>query len=282
MPKKCNVKKSSSALFQNQKQIKAAFEGKSVVFAAVEKSLGSAQFLLGLTEGKKAKGTPRGLFTSGTMRISAGQIVIVEGNPKIGLEIVARFDDLSQVQQLIKDGLMPADILATASVATAVSAASIPDAEEADDLFDYSEEAPAASDGPMKGGNKERQQKEAQAAVAARVGILTKGSRVKSSVRLEDACDLSYLTPEKSKVKKVAMAAPIKKAPASMTASEPETKEAINLWGEVIDEDYIAEEEERSAAVAIAASKRVFTPAPLARSAPVPTSWEDEVDIDAI
>jgi hypothetical protein len=49
MPKNMNIKKAASALNQNQKQIKAALAGAQVTFAAVEKSLGRAQFLLKLS-----------------------------------------------------------------------------------------------------------------------------------------------------------------------------------------------------------------------------------------
>jgi hypothetical protein len=56
MPKTANIKKSSAAVFQNQKQIKRAYDPKQdVTFAAVEKCLGSAQFQLRLTGNKTAK-----------------------------------------------------------------------------------------------------------------------------------------------------------------------------------------------------------------------------------
>ena len=183
MPKTANIKKSSAAVFQNQKQIKRAYDPKQdVTFAAVEKCLGSAQFQLRLTGNKTAKGTPRGLFTSGTMRVSAGQIVLVEGNSKIGLEIIARFDDLAQAQELVKLGRMPADILIAAggagSVATVVAE---------DDIFDYSDAAGGAAFEPSaKGGVKgARAQREAQAAIQARVEQL--GGSGKTQVAVEDA-----------------------------------------------------------------------------------------------
>ena len=169
MPKTCNIKKSSAAVFQNKKQIRCAYDpSQMVTFAAVEKSLGSAQFQLRLTGNKSAKGTPRGLFTSGTMRISAGQIVLVEGNPKIGLEIVARLDDLAQAQELVKLGRMPSDILAAAGTAGSVSVT------VEDDIFDFSESAGGMSFEPSsKGGSKgARAQKDAQAAIMARVDQL--------------------------------------------------------------------------------------------------------------
>jgi hypothetical protein len=165
MPKSMNIKKAASAINQNQKQIKAALKGADVTFAAVEKSLGRAQFLLKLSNHKTAKGAPRGLFSAGTMRISAGQIVIVEGSEKLGFEIVARIDNLSDAQKLVKDGFMPPDVLAAAGVAGALTVV----AEEEDDIFDRSEEAGGASFEPsMKGGVKgARKQQESMAAVSA-------------------------------------------------------------------------------------------------------------------
>ena len=160
-----NIKKAASAINQNQKQIKAALKGVEVTFAAVEKSLGRAQFLLKLANHKTAKGAPRGLFSAGTMRISAGQIVIIEGSEKLGFEIVARIEDLSDAQKLVKMGAMPADVLAAASVAGALTVV----AEEEDDLFDRSEEVTGTSFEPsMKGGVKgARKQQESMAAASA-------------------------------------------------------------------------------------------------------------------
>ena len=131
MPKTRNIKKSAAALFQNQKQIKSA-SGKTV-FAAVEKSLGRAQFQLKLTGGKLIVGTPRGLFTSGTLRISAGQVVIIEGigrqegdsRPDLPWEIVARLDNTSEIKQLIRQKVMPADILCYATAAGAVETGAV-------------------------------------------------------------------------------------------------------------------------------------------------------------
>ena len=134
MPKSMNIKKAASALNQNYKKIKAALSGADMTFAAVEKNLGRAQFLLKLADNKTSKGTPRGLFTSGTMRISPGQVVIVEGDMKNGYEIVARFDKLCDVQKLVKANLMSASILAAAS-----SVGGIDTIQEEDDIFDHSE-----------------------------------------------------------------------------------------------------------------------------------------------
>jgi translation initiation factor IF-1 len=185
MTKTANIKKSSAALFQNQKQIKRAYDPKQeVTFAAVEKCLGSAQFQLRLTGNKSAKGTPRGLFTSGTMRVSAGQIVLVEGNAKIGLEIVARFDDLAQAQELVKLGRMPADILIAAGASGAVATV-----VAEDDLFDYTgAESSEGFEPSAKGGTKgARAQRDAHAAIQARVEQLSGGGKTQVAVDDEEA-----------------------------------------------------------------------------------------------
>jgi translation initiation factor IF-1 len=165
MPKNMNIRKAASAMHQNQKQIKAAFNGTEVIFAAVEKSLGRAQFLLKLTNHKTATGAPRGLFTSGTMRISPGQIVIVEGSEKLGYEIVGRIEQLAEAKKLVKIGAMPADVLMQAT-----SCGSI---EEEDDLFERTEEQADVIEPSMKGGVKgARRQQESMAAAVALAGRL--------------------------------------------------------------------------------------------------------------
>lgn len=168
MPKMMNVKKAASALNQNQKQIKAALKGATVTFAAVEKTLGRAQFLLKLTDNKSATGAPRGLFTAGTMRISPGQIVIIEGNASTGFEIVARLDELSTAQKLVAMGSMPVDVLNAAAGAGALTTIL------EDDLFDYSEVVAAEGEVSMKGGVAgARRQRESMAAAQALAGRLS-------------------------------------------------------------------------------------------------------------
>ena len=168
MPKKMNIAKNASAMLQNETQIKKALKGllEPTNFAFVEKNLGSAQFTLKITQNKTARGTPRGLFTRGTMCILPGQVVIVEGDLKNGFEIVASMDrDADEVTELIKSGYMPADIL--------------PGAIEEDGLFDRSDEdedAVEARDVDSSKGNKAmRKQAEQRAAIKARLGMLKSG-----------------------------------------------------------------------------------------------------------
>ena len=274
MPKTMNIKKAASALNQNQKQIKAALKGASVTFAAVEKSLGRAQFLLKLTEHKTAKGSPRGLFSAGTMRISAGQIVIVEGSEKLGFEIVARIDDLSDAQKLVKDGLMPADVLASAAAAGALTTA----VEEEDDLFDYSEAQQGVAEPSMKGGVKgARRQQESMAAagaLAARLGSSV--ARSGAGVHVEDAADLSAFVginedAQAKKGKKPRPASQVARPPTAPVALKASAvTEMAGIWDNSDEE--AADADALKAAIHAISKKHV------------PATWDDEieVDIDAI
>ena len=175
-----NIKKAASALNQNHKQIKKAFTGAEVTFAAVEKNLGRAQFLLKLTNHKTATGTPRGLFTSGTMRISPGQIVIVEGDPKIGLEIVARLDTLSDAKKFVRIGFMPADVLAAA-----INVGSLNTITEEDDIFDYSAAATDSNTESMGKSSADRKKNESMSAARALAGRLGMHDEVEDEIDVD-------------------------------------------------------------------------------------------------
>lgn len=270
MPKTMNIKKAASALNQNQKQIKAALQGASVTFASIEKSLGRAQFLLQIVTDKGIKtvtGTPRGLFTSGTMRMAAGQIAIVEGSEKLGFEIVARIDDLSDAQKLVKIGALPAELLAAAQVAGSKSGVAA--TTEDDGLFDYSEAQEGVLEPSLKGGVKgARKQQESLAAASALAGRLG-SSAGGSSVYVESAADPSVLVgllseDEAKKTKK----RPAKQVmPPTPSLRGPDAQVTIDfgdsLWSGGV------EQEEPAFKIALGAA---------------PVSWEDDVavDIDAI
>ena len=183
MPKRTNIKKSAAALFQNQQKISMAQSGAKVVFAAVEKALGRSQFRLKLSGGKMITATPRGLFkkSKGTVRISVGQVVIIEGmdRPEADLraelpwEIVARLDDTAEIKQLIKDGSMPADILSFATTAGTVDSGAI--AAE-DDLFENSDSEEEFWGVDVRGGVRAaRKAEETQRSIASRVATLKAG-----------------------------------------------------------------------------------------------------------
>ena len=282
-----NIKKAASALNQNQKQIKAALNGAQVTFAAVEKSLGRAQFLLKISTPngvKTATGAPRGLFTAGTMRISVGQIVIVEGSEKLGFEIVARIEDLSDAQKLVKAGALPAEILAAASACGSVSGVK----EEEDDLFDRSEVTEASAfepslKGGVKGARRQQESLAAAAALASRLGssfaTFSGGASIAPRVpRLPNhsAADLSAfvgIADDEEAVKKTKKAfvggggvkAVRALAAASVKVKSEEVVIDFALWNNTSDNEI------------------AFKPVVLA---PAPFSWEDDdavaIDIDAI
>lgn len=164
MPKKCNTKKSASAQFQCLKAIKSAAEGSGgLVFASVQSAKGNGYFTLRLAEGKEARGTPRGLFTSGSMRISVGQIVVASGSQKNGMEIVGVIQDRATAEELVASGAMPAEILGGA-----YSAGGIVEMVE-DDLFEAPEQVAEDVDGR---GAKGQRALETRRSIASRLEVL--------------------------------------------------------------------------------------------------------------
>ena len=181
MPKKCNTKKSASAQFQCLKAIKSAAEGSGgLVFASVQSAKGNGYFTLRLAEGKEARGTPRGLFTSGSMRISVGQIVVASGSQKNGMEIVGVIQDRATAEELVASGAMPAEILGGA-----YSAGGILETVE-DDLFEASEEVAEAPE--VRGGVKgQRAFADARRSIAARLeSLINKTATVVPQNSLEE------------------------------------------------------------------------------------------------
>jgi len=145
---KINVSKSASAQFQSIKAIKRAASGESgLCFASVHSAKGNGYFTLRDAEGKEMRGTPRGLFTKGTMLVSVGQIVVAEGDPRKGVEIIAVIQDKSQAEDLVARGFMSATVLAAAA---GCGAAHVPVAE--DDLFEAPEEADGSVKQEVRGG----------------------------------------------------------------------------------------------------------------------------------
>ena len=182
MPPNKNIKKGAAALFQNSKEIERAFKN-GATCGAVTKRLGNGGFTVQLSSKKSVMGTPRGLFTSGTMRISVGQIVIVVGTdraegdsrPALPWEIVARVDDKATAKLLVKSGCMPAEVLSIASSAGVIETAAL-EADD-DDLFeddDFWQQGQADLKGGMKA---ERKAQEAEASIAARVASLKSGRK---------------------------------------------------------------------------------------------------------
>ena len=282
MPKQANVKKSAAAVFQNQKQIKNA--SAKTVFAAVAKGLGRAQFQLVLTGGKNVVGTPRGLFTKGTMRISVGQVVIIEGLQRndgdkradLPWEIVARIDNDSEAKQLVKSGKMPADVLRFATTAGAVETA----AAANDDLFENDEEFWEQGAADVRGGVREaRKAAEAQRSIASRVASLAAGRSggLDGSAVLGNLADpalLSDLDYERFKRWSACKSRAITMSiggTVSLAVAAPEPMAAPMAAPSQLDAAAVAE---ASAARHVAELKQFFA------ETAVKENWDDEIDVN--
>jgi hypothetical protein len=145
MPKKANISKKAAAQFQNKKAILKALNGtkEEVTFAAVERAMGFAKF--GLRVGAySVEGTPRGLFTSGTMRVSVGDIVIVDGygttnarGEQMIVEIVGRLEK-QDIKDLLSSGILRRETVSAAKAASSMAACEEPETD--DEFFEREED----------------------------------------------------------------------------------------------------------------------------------------------
>lgn len=162
MPKSVNIKKSAAAQAQSIRAIQKVLKsGDSGAWMSVQKALGNGYFLLRNKDGRETRGTPRGLFTCGNMRISVGQIVVVEGDMKIGVEIVGAVRERREAEQYARKGQMPKEVLN--------SAVSIggEDPVEEEDFFEAAEAE-----------NTEKRPDEMQDAISLRVALLLSGTEI--------------------------------------------------------------------------------------------------------
>lgn len=204
MPPKKNIKKGAAALFQNSKEIDRALKH-GATFGAVTKRVGNGGFTIQISSKKSVMGTPRGLFTSGTMRINVGQLVIVvgtdrpEGDSRKALpwEIVALIDDKSTADALIRKGVMPAEVMGFAASAGAMASTNVVE----EDLFESDDsEGDFWTKGvaDVRGGLKaERKAQEAAATISARVASLKSGKAKKGvdgGVAVGDLADPSLFS----------------------------------------------------------------------------------------
>jgi translation initiation factor IF-1 len=170
-------KKAQSASRQSESNIKKAAEGEDgLTFLSVQSIKGNGYFTLRRADGRDILGTPRGVFTRGSMRISVGQIVVVEGVPedstkikKHPYEIVGVIQERRQADEFIRAGKMPKQILTAAMSAGAVNEIS----EVIDDLF---EEA----------GAEEEEEAEAEKPLSKRLAKLSGGGKFDRDVEMDD------------------------------------------------------------------------------------------------
>ena len=288
MPCKKNIKKSAAALFQNAKAIDKAME-EGATFGAVIRRLGNGAFSIQLDGKEKVQGTPRGLFTSGTMRIHVGQLVIVEGaSATRPWEIVALIDEKSTADALVKRGRLSAKLVGVANAAGAVEEAEAPK----EDIFlpaEQEEDFWTQGVADVRGGLKaERKAQEEAATISARVATL-KGSKtakkgVDGGVAVGNLADPLLFSGEEERFKrwrahkaKMAAAAPAPSGGALVPA--PLTEEDLMVqFREERDAARLAAE---FAAAAAAEAERVRAEAARASLAamPVKENWDD-VDLD--
>ena len=162
MPKSKNIAKVASAKTQSEQAIRKAIkEADPGAWMSVQKRLGNGFFTLQDHRGRLYRGTPRGLFTKGTMPIECGNVVVVSGNPAIGLEIIGVFMFLRDAEQLSRSGVIPAEVI------RAAKSYGMEEIQEENDFFD----APAEE---QQSGTKAEQ--EERRAVQARVEALLGGA----------------------------------------------------------------------------------------------------------
>ena len=265
---KTNVSKSAAAMHQCNKAIKSAAEGAAgLQFYSVQKALGNAFFSLRNAEGKEIRGTPRGLFTCGTMRVSVGQIVVAEGDSR-GLEIVGVIKERSEAEALVKAGAMDRNVLAHASSAGQMLSSIVED-----ELF----EAPEGSENESesRANKNDLAAKSSVNSMAARFAAKSgsaKSGKVKG-VRVENsAIDLSATASADAEQEAFGRAKRAKtvSAPRLSIPMRPALVSSVDSGPSIWDNAMSVETEEKMYSTELKLSQRPELP-----------SW-DKVDIDAI
>ena len=319
MPKNMNTNRAASAVHQNAMAIESAKMNGGLI-GAVTRALGDRGFEVTLRPAVKGESgqrctvqaTPRKLFQGGKkapVRIAVGHVVLLAGElraagdqrPQLPLEIVARLDSRSEIQQLVKEGILPAAILGIAETAGAVETATA--AKE--DLFESDgsdEDFWTAGLQEVKGGMRDaRKAAETVATISARVATL-KGAKagkkgMDGSVEAGDLTDPALFSdPDYERFKRwrahkatarvmagggsvavaMAMASPVPVLQADAVQTMAELMEQFRLEKEAA---MMAADQATIVAAAEAAAKGAETKAWLAKQV-VKDNWDDEVDIN--
>jgi hypothetical protein len=170
MPKNVNISKAAAAAAQSEKAIRAAIKAaEPEAWMSVQKRLGNGFFSLMDHRGHLCRGTPRGLFTKGSMPVQSGSVVIVSGNPALGVEIIGVISSLREAEQMARSGIIPAEVIRSAKAHDGAAA----EAEAEDPWF----ESAAAEEAPEARGGLKQQRKaaETRAAIAERASALLGG-----------------------------------------------------------------------------------------------------------
>ena len=310
-----NTNRAASAVHQNAMAIESAKKNGGL-FGAVTRALGDRGFEVTLRPAMKGESgqratvqaTPRKLFQGGKkapVRIAVGHVVLLAGElraagdqrPQLPLEIVARLDSRSEIQQLVKEGILPAAILGIAETAGAVE--TVTAAKE--DLFESDgsdEDFWTAGLQEVKGGMRDaRKAAETVATISARVATL-KGAKagkkgMDGSVEAGDLADPALFSDpdyERFKRWRAHKATAVKMAGGGSVASPvpvvPVNAEAVQTMAELMEQFRLEKEAAMMAAdqativaAAEAAAKGAETKAWLAKQV-VKDNWDDEVDIN--
>ena len=310
-----NTNRAASAVHQNAMAIESAKKNGGL-FGAVTRALGDRGFEVTLRPAMKGESgqratvqaTPRKLFQGGKkapVRIAVGHVVLLAGElraagdqrPQLPLEIVARLDSRSEIQQLVKEGILPAAILGIAETAGAVE--TVTAAKE--DLFESDgsdEDFWTAGLQEVKGGMRDaRKAAETVATISARVATL-KGAKagkkgMDGSVEAGDLADPALFSDpdyERFKRWRAHKATAVKMAGGGSVASPVPLPvlqaDAVQTMAELMEQFRLEKEAAMMAAdqativaAAEAAAKGAETKAWLAKQA-VKDNWDDEVDIN--
>lgn len=310
-----NTNRAASAVHQNAMAIESAKKNGGL-FGAVTRALGDRGFEVTLRPAMKGESgqrctvqaTPRKLFQGGKkapVRIAVGHVVLLAGElraagdqrPQLPLEIVARLDSRSEIQQLVKEGILPAAILGIAETAGAVE--TVTAAKE--DLFESDgsdEDFWTAGLQEVKGGMRDaRKAAETVATISARVATL-KGAKagkkgMDGSVEAGDLADPALFSDpdyERFKRWRAHKATAVKMAGGGSVASPVPVPvlqaDAVQTMAELMEQFRLEKEAAMMAAdqativaAAEAAAKGAETKAWLAKQV-VKDNWDDEVDIN--
>jgi hypothetical protein len=265
-------RKAVAASAKSDRNISAVMSGsRTGVFARIEKNMGS-YFQLIIHDGTKpvtdVLGSPCGTFHSGgkvRLFISAGDIVLIEGLEGLGdakargrrliVDIVGKLSK-KDAQLLYRGGLMHRSVYRGVEESSAT-----------DDLFDYGEEESDWADSDFEEDDgvinqkKKKKHSTGNAAAGATGAASTAKVLVKEHLDATDYANAHHEVEDDEEGGGVKIKAKKKKAAHPLTPSAAELTTTTTL----------AEKEEEFA-----------EPLFKKESAHVPTSWEDEVDIDSI
>jgi len=290
MPPNKNIKKSAAALFQNSKEIDRA-KKHGATFGAVTKKLGNGGFSVQISADKTVIGTPRGLFTKGSMAINVGQVVIVVGTdrPKgdsrqaLPWEIVALIGEKATADFFVQKGFMAPEVLGFAASAGATGQQVVED-----DLFESESDEDFWAQGvaDVRGGLKaERKAQEASASIAARVASLKcgRGKQLDGGVvagSLADPSLLSDLDMERFKRWRTNKAKALTMCAGGSVAVEVQTAAELMAQFRLEAETARLAAEQADIITACGVSARVAEAKAWIAGQVVKENWDDEVDIN--